>query len=313
VWNVRRNNGNGSQGKLLRRLSKRTSGEGRVVALPGGKAAELLFDTVNATTDSVVAHLTVKTKTTMRRLDVDWGDGKKESLTRPPGTTDTGLPFRVPRGTYEFFHHYDAPELNLLFSRVITVTGRDGSRTEVRVENVTLIPLYRITFYRASVHMLIPCDPNYEVTSEFDIVQVRSGLSQKKWRWEPPNVDILELDWPPHRLPGSQFMTVVPFNQPVFNTFAFTETDWLDDDSFSVTGWFTAAGGSTHYRGEHKEDGLFHFCWVEVEYDVDVTLSVPMPPQSGPVLSPARWDGRLRRATTAKRQRSRSGNHGVSV
>jgi hypothetical protein len=259
---------------------------------------DLLFESVNATTDSVVAHLTVKTKTTMRRLDIDWGDGKKDTLTRAPGTANTGLPFRLPRGTYEFFHHYDSPELNLLFSRVITVAGRDGNRAEVRVENISLIPLYRITFYRASFLMVGTCDPRYEVTSEFDIVQFQSGLSQKKWRVEVPNVDFLEGNWPPYRLPESQFMTVVPYNQPVFNTFVFTETDWLDDDTVSLTGWFTAAGGSTHY------DELSGGCLIGVKYDVDVSLSVPMPPQSGPVLSQARRSGRLRRVRLAKRQRS---------
>lgn len=303
MWNVRRHNGSGSQEKVPMRPSKRTTPEGRVVALPEAKAADLLFESVNATTDSVVAHLTVKTRATMRRLEVDWGDGKKDSLTHAPGTPGTGLPFRVPRGTYEFFHHYDSPELNLLFSRVITVIGRDGSRSEVRVEHVSLLPLYRITFYPASVLMIFPCDFKEEVTSEFDIVQFKSGLSQKSWRLILPNIDILEVDWPPYRLPDSQFTTVVPYNQPVFSTFNFTETDLLFNDTFSLTGWFTAAGGSTHYRGANTRDGYFNAqCEVQVDYDVGVGLSVPMPPQSGPVLSPARRNGRLRRSRLAKRQ-----------
>lgn len=305
MWNVRRHNGNGSQEKVPRRPNKRNTPEGRVVALPEGKAANVLFESVSATTDSVVAHLTVKTKASMRRLDIDWGDGKRDSLTRAPGTADTGLQFRVPRGTYEFFHHYDSPELNLLFSRVVTVTGRDGSRTEVQVQHVTLVPLYRFNFYPASVQLRSLCDPGWDVTSEFDIVQVRNGLSRKSWHWEPPNLDNADVDFERYRLPGSEFTTLAPFNQPVFNTLAFTETDLVVDTSFSLTGWFTAAGGSMDYFGIAEGTGFWDkFCSVNVRYYVDVRLSVPLPPQSGPVLSPTRRGGRLRRARLAKRPRS---------
>ena len=133
------------------------------------------------TSNSVVATATIRTDGIVRRIVVDWGDGKTDILNARPGIHVPILPPQepLPPGTYRFHHAYAEPSDKKPFDFFVLVRVEDANGPDFRSQKITLTPRYRVTNFRTSVRLEDQCDSIFESSNEFDITQlVERGARQ---------------------------------------------------------------------------------------------------------------------------------------
>ena len=226
------------------------------------------------TTDSVVATATVTTDGTMRRIVVQWGDGKINTLRYRPGIEAAiGQQNQLPSGTYKFSHAYEAPEDRKTFDQVVVIKVEDQSGgIDFCINKITLTPRYRVTNYRTRLNLESHCDSRFEATSEFDIWLLVDQELVNLWRWEPEES---VLPGTPFVLEGSlvsRELTVA--DGYVLVQLELTERDPVFDDYlYSVSMNLSANDESLSISYITEGDG----CKVRYSYDKEVTLIVPLP------------------------------------
>ena len=131
----------------------------------------------SVTSNSVVATATIRTDGIMRRIVVDWGDGKTDILNARPGGHVANFPPQepLPPGTYRFHHAYAEPEDRKPFDFFVVVRVEDATGPDFRGQKVTMTPRYRVTNFRTSLILEDQCDSVFEATNEFDITQLIDG------------------------------------------------------------------------------------------------------------------------------------------
>lgn len=257
------------------------------------KSAHIIRD-VKATSDSVVAKAVVTLESGARRLDVNWGDGRRDIITSPPGYVplDTfpgpGTATLQP-GQYVFHHAYDEPAGGEEFSHQLAVFALGANdEPDFLFADVTLTPLYDVYFFDVSLRLGGPCDPILEKTSEFHVIQRVPGEPDRTWpKWEPSNQYFEYSEW--DLFEGSTYHKRVRAKERVSPWFILIETDpgigifnfddyysfsqGIDDVSTFESGW---VGNSTGESGGE--------CQILYKYYVFTRLHLPLP-QSGPVVA----------------------------
>jgi hypothetical protein len=232
-------------------------------------------------TNSVVATATIRTDGIMRRIVVDWGDGKTDILNARPGIHVGTFPPRepLPPGTYRFQHAYAEPEDRKPFDFFVLVQVEDAAGPDFRIRKITLTPRYRVTNFRTSVALESRCDSIGENSNEFDITQLVDGVPVNQWRWEPSNNF---EDRSLFRLEGSQVSRELTLADPPVNVFIkLIEDDPIFDEHLGVGQSLSAAQNSERIELIIR-DFDDQSCRVFVTWDRDVRLIVPLP--QGPTL-----------------------------
>ena len=233
------------------------------------------------TTDSVVATATVRTDATMRRIVVQWGDGKIDTLRYRPGIEAAiGQQNQLPPGTYKLRHAYEAPVDRNTFEQFVLIRVEDQSGgIDFCIRKITLTPRYRVTNYRTILTLGSKCDSWFESRSEFDITQYIDGASTNTWRWEPsePAIPSVGMDEIPFMLQGSlvsREFTVADDSVPVH--LDLVERDPIIDEKLpTIRQDLSVFDVSGTLQGKVTEPASG--CEVKFRYDKEVTLIVPLP------------------------------------
>jgi hypothetical protein len=225
-------------------------------------------------TNSVVATATIRTDGIMKRIVVDWGDGKSDSLTVTPGThVGSTPPEPLPPGTYRFHHAYAVPEDRKPFDFFVLVRVEDAQGPDFRIRKITLTPRFRVTNFRTSVALDSQCDSIFESSNEFDITQLVDNVPVHQWRWEPSNNIIPDGLF---RLEGSLVSRELTLADLPVNVFInLIERDPFFDEHLSVNQTLHGSQSSERIQQVIEDSG----CRVFVQWDRDVQLIVPLPPQ----------------------------------
>lgn len=249
----------------------------------GRPTTHALIRELSIDTNSVVATVTVRTDTVVKRVSVDWGDGKKDTVSTTPGGVAVFPPTQpLPPGTYRLHHAYAEPADRKPFDFFVLVRVDDASGPDFRIQKITLTPRYRVTNFRTSVALDSQCDSIFESSNEFDITQLVGGQPVNQWRWEPSNNIIPDTLF---RLEGSLVSRELTVNDAEVDVFIdFIERDPLFDEHLGVNQSLHATQDSERIvRTIEDVDG--GGCRVIVQWDRDVRLIVPLPP--GPSLETA--------------------------
>jgi hypothetical protein len=267
------------------------------------KAGDPVFTSFRVTTDSVVAKA-VAVVPGLRRLDVYWGDGTKDTITRLPGSHAEPPPYLeapLPEGTYEFFHQYkDGPSSGAPFTHTVRASAvKWGGGSDLQYADVIVTPLYRVNLYPTYITFTGPCDPPWSTDAYFEIYQT-AGDRTRKWT----TIWVNSGGAPYWRLEGSEYTTRISASDStwvhiqVWEIDDWNMDDWLSYGSPSITsqtqdGWI---------EGTHAiafPELPWDTCGFRVKFYVSVKLSVPIPQQSGPVFYAA-GNTRSSRATRKK-------------
>jgi hypothetical protein len=236
------------------------------------------------TTDSVVATATIRTDSIVRRIVVDWGDGKTDVVNTVPGHhVPVGPPQEpLPPGTYRVHHAYAEPEDRKPFDFFVVARVEDAEGVDLRIRKVTLTPRYRVTNFRTSVTLESPCDSIFESSNEFDVTLFVDSAPVKQWRWEPSNN---LFPGPLFRLEGSivsRELTVA--DPPLDVALQLIERDFHFHETLTVIQSLNALQVSERIERSVTPQGGGS-CRVFVQWDRDVRLLVPLP--AGPTIDTA--------------------------
>ena len=251
--------------------------------LPKPPRAAALINECSVTTDSVVATATIKTSGTVRRIVVQWGDGKIDTLRTLPGVdVAIGTQNPLPPGTFKLSHAYAAPEDRKPFDMVVIIKVEDiAGAVDFCVNPITLTPRFKVTHWRTRVNLESQCDSVFENTNEIDIRMTVGNAVVNAWHWEPSNSIFPES---PFVLDGSIVIRELTLADPsVIVNFAVTESDPVFDDHVSFTVTLHASQNSESISQVAEGDG----CKVRFTFDRDVALIVPLPPSGQVVVATA--------------------------
>ncbi len=233
------------------------------------------------TTDSVVVTATVVTDETMKRIVIDWGDGNTDALKARPGVPlAVGLSEPLPQGTYRFSHAYAVSEDRNPFDYFVLLRVEDNTGgVDFRIRKITLTPRYRVTHYRTSVRLLSPCDFITENSNKFSITQLVEGEPVNQWLWEPSNNFFGESQF--FRLEGSGVTRELTLADGAIDvSLVLIEEDFIFDDYLSLREQLRATQENELVERTITESG--GGCSVLARYHREVTLIVPLPPNTGP-------------------------------
>jgi len=256
-----------------------------VKPLPKPPRAAALINECSVTTDSVVATATVKTTGKVRRIVVQWGDGKIDTLRFVPGVDVAvvgGTPDPLPPGTFKLSHAYAGPEDRKPFDMIVIIKVEDtAGAMDFCVNPITLTPRFKVTHWRTRLNLESQCDSIFENTNEIDIRMTVENALVNAWHWEASNSI---FPTPPIVLDGSIVIRELTLADPsVIVTFAVTERDPIFDDHVSFTTTLHGSQNSESISQVNEGDG----CKVRFTFDRDVKLIVPLPPSGQEVVATA--------------------------
>ena len=225
-------------------------------------------------TDSVVATATVRIDATMRRIVVDWGDGTVNTLRNRPGI-EAAAGQQLPPGTYKFSHAYEAPEHRNAFETFVIIRVEDVSGgADVCARTIKLTPRFKVTRYRTFLTLAGGCNSVVEDENEFDITLYVDGELIKTWKWKPHQSLTPTF---PFVLEGSLISReLTAADTPINVVLGLTEIDPIFDDYLSdssILSVHTVEGPISRTASE----GILGGCRVRFDYDIEVTLIVPLP------------------------------------
>ncbi len=254
--------------------------------LPKPPRAAAVINECSVTTDSVVATATVRTSGAVRRIVVQWGDGKIDTLRVLPGVdvaVVVGVPPNpLPPGTFKLSHAYAGPEDRKPFDMIVIIKVEDtAGAVDFCVNPITLTPRFKITHWRTRLNLESQCDSIFEAINEIDIRMTVDNALVNAWHWEASN-SIFPTT--PIVLDGSIVIRELTLADPsVIVSFGVTEQDPIFDDHVSFTTTLHASQNSESISQVNEGDG----CKVRFTFDRDVKLIVPLPPSGQVVVATA--------------------------
>ncbi|SFG46524.1 hypothetical protein SAMN04488063_2136 [Halopelagius inordinatus] len=276
------------------------SGEERRLSIPleptGTTDAVARIVDSSVATDSVVATATIVTDDPVRRVEVDWGDGETDVVTRRPGLLTRDRPAHggdpLPDGTYQLTHAYAVSDDGRPFdhSVLLRVDDADGG-VDFDVHRITLTPRYKVTHYPMTVRLKHGCDSSLEPGSEFDIRQTVGGDVVNQWEWYPSNNFFGTSQ--SFRLDGSGVTR--EFERPPLSegggveavSFEFTERDPLWDDLVRIYLYvgLDHRGYSGYFSERVEDEASGDGCTIVYSYSKEMELLVPLPAGDDPAFS----------------------------
>lgn len=244
------------------------------------------IQSLDISTDSVVATATIVVTDATRRIEIDWGDGTIDVLRQRPGIISPDPPppgtNPLPRGTYEVEHAYEVPDgaYPSAFDQFVFVRTDDADGgIDIRQRRITITPRYRIVHYPMSVYLGESCDLAGSVLIK--VVQSIDGEIVNRWNWSSSNFFGPSFRF---RLEGSGASLEVetPRVGEVWETkqmvFDFLEEDSLSPDDRNRIVVFLAVGLAVYppYTiSENIEQVNDDGCEIHYSYGREVTLLKP--------------------------------------